>query len=170
MSENHYADGTPIAFRQGPIHAYGPGTPEYHNGRTDKADRVRKSILANRLKGVLEGYAEGDRQEPRATREELVRLQNWVMARLAWLNHFPEEPQIVDGPCVVVFSRTVAGQTTTHAALRVPSGDLAGLWVATSPGALPALSWEDLMVWVADGTPDDRPVTVEIAGGWTTSV
>lgn len=170
MSENHYADGTPqpVTFRSGPIHAFGPGTPDYHNGNTDKADRVRKSILANRLKGVLEGYDEGGRQEPRATREELKRILQWAGARLAWMNHFPEEPQITDGPCVVVFSRTVAGQTTTHAALRVPSGAREGMWEVTD--SIYPRSWEDLMVWVAEGTPDDRPVVVEIAGGWTTSI
>ncbi len=148
----------------------GPGTVEYHNGNKDKAEKVRKSILANRLKGVVEGYVGLSPHEPRATRDELQRLQQWATARLAWLNHFPEEPGLdasADGPCVVTFVRTAMGAEVTCAALRVPAGALAGLWLVAGDVAPKARTWEELMVWVAEGSAEDEPVRVRVVESWT---
>jgi hypothetical protein len=143
-----------------------PVIPEPRTEQARKAERVRQSILTNRISGVLRGCGPVRDEAAVATRAELERLAEWAKAGLEKLNRFPEEPETGDGPCVVTFHRSTADRDTLCAALRVPSGPLAGRWALTHPAPHAVLSWDELVAWVADGTPEDSPAVITVATEW----
>ena len=140
-----------------------------------KNERIRRSLLRNRLAGVADGYAHTVMDTGVVTREELDRLQAWVTASLTQMDEddrsrrFPAEPEVGDNPCVVMFTRTIMARQYVYAALRIGSGHRAGTWVVTGPQSPGYVSWDELVAWVEKATPSDQDVIMNVATSWETA-
>lgn len=81
------------------------------------------------------------------SRPELERVMDWASGQLAMMSQRrPPEPELKDGPSVVVFTRIVNDQLHTHAAIRGEGG----LWSIT--GMIVRVTWDNLLDRIESGS------------------